>query len=173
MKKFLIIAALLLPLALGAQEHTGYTLPEKPNRAKYIDFPSLDRGLWFAVQLSPGINFNYGPQAQLDVIAGYRFGEFFRIGAGISPQKSASYFTLPIFLDLRGNIISQESRMVVPYWNLDAGYVLNHGVYASPTIGIRVGQPRNNFIAGVTYILQHEYYDILTHAIGLRIGYEF
>ena len=195
MKKLIAILGLSLMLIPAlAQNHTDYQLPETPKRAEYIDFPSLDKGFWFAAQLAPAAAFaGNGSRAtfvQADIILGYRFGEFFKIGAGIAPRlvipvnSSTSMMfppamlgpiDLPIILDLRGNIISQESRMCVPYWSVDAGYTIKQGIYASPTIGIRVGQPRNNFIAGLTYMFQ--YYggalNIPAHAVGLRIGFEY
>ena len=175
MRKLIAIAALALMMVPAlAQNHTDYTLPQQPKRAKYVDFPSQDQGLWFAVQITPG--FADGFFAQADLIAGYRAGEFFRLGAGLSPQFSGNGLSLPVYLDLRGNIISQESRMAVPYWSMDAGYsfLANNGLYLSPTVGVRVGMPRNDFIAGLTYILiaplgaGGPY-----NAVGLRLGYEF
>ncbi|MBO6170417.1 MAG: hypothetical protein J6O51_10710 [Bacteroidales bacterium] len=171
---FVSLALMLIPASLmGQAKHQDYNLPEVPNRAKYIDFPSLDRGLWFATQLTPGYNMTQGFFAQADLIAGYRFGEFIKVGAGLSPRYGAAGFALPIYLDARGNIISQESRMAVPYWNLDAGYTIKQGLYLSPTIGVRVGEPRNNFLAGATYILQQLGPGVFSHAIGIRLGYEF
>ncbi|MBO7643459.1 MAG: hypothetical protein J6S62_00645 [Bacteroidales bacterium] len=178
-KLITILAFALLMVPAFAQNHTDYRLPDEPNRAKYIDFPSLDKGLWFAVQLTPAYSTLEGPYTvQADFIAGYRTGEFFKVGAGVSPKYSAAEgFAIPVFLDLRGNLISQESRMAVPYWNLDAGYTFGSykGLYVSPTVGVRVGMPRNNFIAGLTYILQQMGPGGFTpsHSVGLRIGYEF
>ncbi|MBO4670529.1 MAG: hypothetical protein J5640_01630 [Bacteroidales bacterium] len=193
MKRLIAVIGLSLMLIPAlAQNHTDYTLPEKPKRAEYIDFASLDKGLWFAVQLTPALAYTSegsGTFCQADLIAGYRFGEFFKLGLGIAPRlvsmpesvafrmaaKPVSSVVLPLFLDIRGNIISQESRMCVPYWNLDAGYTFGQGFYASPTVGVRVGRPRNNFIAGVTYMFQHIQGDpgIPAHVIGLRLGFEY
>ena len=119
--------------------------------------------------------FSEGFSARADFILGYRTGEFFKLGPGVSPGIIAGSFNMPVYLDLRGNIISQESRMVVPYWSLDAGYTFGQiykGLYASPTVGVRVGMPRNDFIAGLSYILQFVPGSAL-HAVGLRIGFEF
>lgn len=171
----LILSLALMMLPAMAQEHTGYKLPDAPKRAKYIDFPSLDKGLWFAVQATPAAFLNAGLSGRADLILGYRAGEFFRFGPGISPGLVNGSFNLPVYLDIRGNLISQESRMAVPYWSIDAGYTFGQevkGLYASPTVGVRVGMPRNDFIAGLTYILQLVPGSAL-HAVGLRIGYEF
>ena len=177
MKKLILAIGLLLMLipAAAQKQHTDYTLPDTPKRAKYIDYPSLDKGLWFAVQLTPSYFFREGVAAGADLVAGYRFGEFIKLGAGISPAMLNKSFLMPIYLDVRGNIISQESRMVVPYWNVDLGYTVGsvyNGFYASPTAGIRVGMPRNDFIAGLTYIAQFVPGTVL-HGVGIRLGFEF
>ena len=183
MKRLFLVVSLALTLVPAlAQNHKDYTLPEVPKRAQYIDFESLDKGLWFAVQATPILFIGNGFGAQADIVAGYRTGEWFRLGAGISPGFASGSFSLPVYLDLRGNLITQESRMAVPYWSLDAGYNFGRdfkGIYASPTVGVRVGGPRNDFIAGVTYILQFvqdpwSYASVTPlHAIGLRLGFEF
>ena len=192
MKKLILTALLSLMLipALAQQKHTDYNLPEVPKRAQYIDFPSLDQGLWFAAQLTPALGFSQGASGlvfQVDLIAGYRFNEFLKLGLGLSPRFNpvnarsfpfsglgGSAVSLPIYLDARGNIISQESRMAVPYWSFDAGYSLMDGIYFSPTVGVRVGPMRNNFIAGLTYIFQNvSSWGQSFSAIGLRLGFEF
>ena len=179
MKKILmVISFALMLMPCFAQNHKDYKLPDVPNRGKYIDYPSQDKGLWFAVQATPalGLGSAAGLWASADFIAGYRTGEFFKVGLGISPRVDGiAGFALPLYLDLRGNIISQESRMAVPYWNIDAGWTFfENGFYASPTVGVRVGMPRNNLIAGLTYIFQHSAIPYGNFsAVGLRIGYEF
>ena len=178
MRKLIAILAFgLMMIPALAQNHTGYNLPEEPKRAKYIDFPSQDKGLWFAAQVTPAIGFDRarGLWAYADLIAGYRTGEFFKVGLGISPGfNQVSGFTLPVYVDLRGNIISQESRMAVPYWNVDLGWAFHTaGVYFSPTVGARIGMPRNNLLLGLTYIMQHSIYSGVFSAVGVRIGYEF
>lgn len=188
MRKLIAIAALALMMVPAlAQNHTDYTLPQQPKRAKYVDYPSQDKGFWFAVQATGVVLVGLDipvPTTSVDLIAGYRFGEFFKVGAGISPGFFwMGAFNMPVYLDLRGNIISQESRMVVPYWSLDTGYNVGQptGFMVSPTIGVRVGMPRNNFIAGVTYFLQTQPNNSVLHtgeinlynSIGIRLGYEF
>lgn len=176
MKRLIAIAAFVLMMVPAlAQSHTDYTLPEQPKRAKYIDFPSQDKGLWFAAQVTPALCFSEGFLTQADLMLGYRTGEFFKIGPGVSPGLLNGSFLMPIYLDVRGNIISQESRMAVPYWSLDAGYTIGDvykGIYVSPTVGVRVGMPRNDFIAGLTYIFQ-KVPGSAVNSVGIRLGYEF
>ena len=175
-KMIMVIGFVLMLVPSFAQNHTDYTLSEEPKRGKYIDFPSQNKGLWFAVQVTPATTTIEGPfTLQADLIAGYRTGEFFKIGAGVSPKYSGAGFVLPVYLDFRGNLISQESRMAVPYWSLDAGYTIGDvykGIYVSPTVGVRVGMPRNDFIAGLTYIFQ-KVPGSAVNSVGIRLGYEF
>lgn len=179
MKKLIVVLSFMLTvLPAMAQNHTDYKLPDEPKRAKYVDYSSLNRGFWFAVQATPFYYLNGSAGIQGDLILGYRGGEFFKIGPGISVGTAGNLLTLPVYLDIRGNIISQESRMVVPYWSLDAGWNLAEpykakGLYVSPTAGVRVGMPRNDFIAGLTYIFQMIPDANPIHAVGLRIGFEF
>ena len=65
--------------------------------------------------------------------------------------------------------------MVVPYWNVDLGWsFFNNGVYFSPTVGARIGMPRNDFLVGLTYIMQYSIYTGGVHSsLGLRLGFEF
>ena len=177
MRKLIAILAFgLLMIPALAQNHTDYNLPQEPVRAPYIDFASLDQGLWFAFELAPTNFFVMDKIAlQVDLLAGYRVNEFLRVGAGIAPRLIAGYFSLPIYADVRGNIISQESRMVVPYWSFDVGYSLGkyeRGLYVSPTAGIRIGMPRNNALVGLSYTLQGVP-GMVFHGIGIKIAYEY
>lgn len=192
MKRLMLSAALALAVisASAQQRHSGYTLPDTPKRAAYTDYSSLDRGFWCAVQLTPAITSDRVGRckglAQADVVAGYRFNEFFRVGLGISPGINAGtrifpkdgggpypIYSMPIYADVRGNIISQESRMAVPYWSVDAGYTINDGIYLSPTMGVRFGSVRNNLLVGLTYIFQRVGSVNSYNAAGLRLGFEF
>ena len=178
MRKLLIVlSVILLSVPALAQNHTGYRLPEEPKRAKYVDYPSLTKGFWFAAQATAASSTALGRCIQADFIAGFRADEFFRVGLGVSPQSNTWGFSLPLYVDFRGNLISQESRMIVPYWSFDAGYAFGktaNGIYLSPTLGARFVGPRNDFLAGLTYILQGAGKGFKPgHAIGLRIGFEF
>ena len=157
-----------------------------------------DKGFWCAASISPAAAFasngSRATFAQADIVLGYRFSEFFKIGVGVGPRYvipvnanttmmfpkgQFNTIDLPAYLDLRGSLKSQESSKVVPYWSVDAGYGIGQGLYASPTIGIRIGQPRGSFLVGLSYIFQHYDYskaqmeNQIAHVAGLRLGYEF
>lgn len=183
-KLFIALCLTLMALPVVAQEGIK------------VDNSSIDKGFWFAVEAAGMPAFaNNGTNAvytQADVIIGYRFDQFFRVGVGASPRylfsstkvSSGNFFPpakwnnfdLPVYLDLRGNFVSQESKKVVPYWSVDLGYEIGHGVYGSPTVGLRFGGLRNDFLVGVTYSFNYtkgSFQDFMVHAVGLKVGFEF
>ncbi len=168
-------------------------VPEKPNRKEYVDFTMQEKGWWCSADLSCGMSLlSSDPNLplQLEFVTGYRFSEFFRIGAGLGvrcyaihnearePMRNGetSLVSIPVFLNVRGNILSQNVRMVAPYWSFDLGYCVNDGFFYSPTLGIRVGQQRNNFIVGLSFtgqmIKKVNVGNFHCSMLSLKIGYE-
>ena len=158
----------------------------------YSDDSIQEKGFWWGAELLGGVLANdlsvYGPlQAQL--VAGYRFGDLFQIGGGAgvryyvnNPYRaSRSGIAVPLFLDLRGLMISGESRMVVPCWSLDVGYTFFDGFMFSPLIGLRIGDDeRHHFIAGISYLgqltkLKVEGIDMdgFLNGLMIKLAYEF
>ena len=183
MRKLMIVAALLLGFAAsGFAQNQDVRLPEKPKRAKYVDYSTKQTGYWLAAQLGAGYSTAPGFYAQFDFVNGYHFSEFLKVGVGISPKV---YFdgktTIPIYAEVRGNIISQEDTMFAFYWNADLGYAINGGLYASPSLGVKFGGIRHNLLVSLYYALEYPFetqsetqrYDHPAHSVGLRIGYEF
>lgn len=91
-----------------------------------------------------------------------------------------SPWSIPLFIDVRGNFITNDTRTVVPYWAFDLGFsfsanylnglkindlrgdtylydytdvktTLGDGVFFAPTIGVKIGTPRHNLLIGITY----------------------
>jgi hypothetical protein len=156
-------------------QNQGITLPEKPKRAKYVDYSIKQTGWWCAAQLGGGFstttNRFFG---QFDFVNGYRFSEFLKVGIGVSPRIGLN--TIPIYAQARGNFISQEDTMFAFFWNADLGYAINGGVYASPSVGLKCGDIRHNFLVSIYYALEGQRPEVSNqslHLVGLRIGYEF
>jgi hypothetical protein len=88
-------------------------------------------------------------------------------------------WTMPVFVDLRGNLGSQEVRNCVPYWSMDFGAIVNDGVFFSPTIGLRFGEKRNSWLLGLSYtISQIDNNKLLDYPssvsfVSLKAGFEF
>jgi len=183
MKKIFTASLLLMAACMVAYAQDGITLPEKPQGHEYIDYSARNQGFFAAAQVSPTVFFSYLGKAryvtQLDFVAGYRVNEFIKVGVGVSPKISFDNFSkaisyLPIYLDLRGNFIPQEDRMFSPYWNLDVGYTLNAGFTIAPTLGLKFGGLRNNFLVGLGYVGQSMANDrLFINGAVLRLGYEF
>ena len=173
MKKLLIITAIMLGfVALGLAQNNNVTLPEKPKRAKYVDYSIKQTGWWCAAQIGGGYsttsNRFFG---QFDFVNGYRFSEFLKVGVGVSPRYGLK--TIPIYAEVRGNFISQEDTMFAFYWTGDLGYSINGGFYASPGVGMKFGGIRHNFLVGIHYAFEMQKKDSPLHLVGLKIGYEF
>lgn len=175
MKKLMIIATLLLGLVgVSLAQSSSITLPEKPKRAKYVDYSVKQTGWWCAAQLGAGYATNGHVFGQFDFVNGYRFSEFLKVGVGVSPRIGLN--TIPIYAQVRGNFISQEDTMFAFFWNADMGYAINGGIYASPSVGMRYGGIRHNVLLNLYYAFEGqkpEVSDQLLHIVGLRIGYEF
>ena len=176
MKRVILVAALLLGVEVGAfAQNQNVKLPEKPKRAKYVDYSIKETGWWCAAQLGGGYSTTterfFG---QFDFVNGYRFSEFLKVGVGVSPRIGLR--TIPIYAQARGNFISQEDTMFAFFWNADLGYAINGGIYVSPSVGAKFGGIRHNFLVSIHYALEgqrHEVSDKPLHLVGLRIGYEF
>jgi len=127
-------------------------------------------------------------------------------------------WSIPLFFNMRGNLVSNDTRRCVPYWSLDLGYTfsalylngskwdgvsyggLNNqipsvdnsqatvqrgdGFFYAPTLGLKIGGPRNCFLLGFTYMGQilpryagygNNIYSTtrLTHFVCGKIAYEF
>lgn len=175
MKRLLIIVTLLLGImAMGLAQHNTVTLPERPKRAKYVDYSVKQTGWWCTAQLGAGYATNGHIFGQFDFVNGYRFSEFLKVGIGISPRIGLN--TIPIYAQARGNFISQEDTMFAFFWNADLGYAINGGIYASPSVGIKFGGIRHNFLLSIYYALEGQKNEVVEtplHLVGLRLGYEF
>lgn len=171
--------------------------PEDGKRPKYVDYSSQEKGWWCAAGLYGGYVLDSNNQPgfgflEVDFVNGYRFNEFIRIGIGLGARYYMGIATedqrkpinnpwsFPIYLDLRGSMISQYSRNYAPYWQMDLGYAINDGFFVSPTIGMRFGGRRSNVLVGINYLGQMmnrnvggEAKSAFTSAICLRVSYEF
>lgn len=163
---------------------------QQPKETNYRDYTSQEQGFWYAVEAEGGssimehkTNMQY---VNLTFTGGYRINEYLRVGAGFggrmyvnnaSVRNSNSKFGIPIFANVRGNIISAKDRDGVPFWSVNVGGITNDGAFFSPTIGYSFGGLRNNFQVGVSYTLSNlkdntgvrQNYSYF----GLKLGYEF
>lgn len=163
----------------------------KPTASSHLYKASteLDKGYWTAIELNAGVSLlldkkNVGI-VQFAWINGYRFNEYLRLGVGIGGRyyvnndacrDSGIPWAFPLFLDVRGNIISQQTNRLVPYWSMDVGASIRDNFFFSPTLGLRFGGKRSDILLGLSYTgqsLDSPTGSKFTNMMSLKIGYEF
>lgn len=197
MKSKKLIIGLLLLMGVGqAMAQNDVRLPQRPNRPAYHDHTQLGDGFWIAVEAQGGTSILVGnnktnaQRAGVSIIGGYMFSEFLKVGLGMGgnyyfgnnqPMRDTGIeWTMPIYVDLRGNFGSQEVRNCVPYWSLDLGGAVRDGIFFSPTVGLRFGEKRGSWLLGLNYNLSQidnskkpiKYPDLVSF-VSLKVGYEF
>lgn len=209
----LLFAAGLAVISASAQENQIKRLPDenyyseqtqsnknvKSNTIKpEVNLLDKDNGFWWSAELSAAyscriLHSNFG-FAELDATAGYRFNEFARLGFGIGARcyfdnnkvrYNKDSWGFPIYVNVRGNLISTAQRDFVPYYSVDMGGTVRDGFLMRPTIGVRIGQNRSAMLVGLSYVGQHlksfDYNNAgqlikkgrFVSFISLRVGYEF
>lgn len=177
--------------------NTEVKTPQEPQGAKYVDYSDQDKGWWCAVEAQTGGSwYNYSHSMGVFALTftnGYRFSEFLKIGVGAGARfnlnKDPDYLvyrnthkiqapmSVPIYVNLRGNIISQRSRMCVPFWNADIGYAILDNFFFDAGVGFKVGAKRNNFVMSANFMGQVVKFEPNHAGFGsgilFKIGYEF
>lgn len=163
MKMRYFIAMLLASFALtmNAQE---IRMPKMPKKKAFKDFSQQEKGIWFAFEAGAGStaesNMRNAQIATATATAGYRFSEYLKVGVGVGGgyyfnnsdiRQSGSRVNIPVFVNARGNLMTQEYQTAVPYWNFSIGSRVNDGMFISPGIGFRFGEHRSSFIMAVKY----------------------
>lgn len=185
-----LIVLLSLLAKLNAQV---VQLPSEAKSVKYCDYSLENSGFWFSVEGAAStsliLNHQNAQRAELTIGGGYRFNEYLRIGLGLGGnfyfngnkrmRGEENATTIPVFLNLRGSMISQTVREVVPFWSVNVGTYAGDGVFLSPTIGMRIGEKRNSFLIGICYTLGKmntsldNIYPNTVSFLGLKLGYEY
>ena len=197
MKKILVALAFImstLSLTVSAQENQVNRIPgvgKDHNQQQYLTY---DTGFWMAAEALGGVSTHLESHnlglTEVDLSAGYRFNQFFKVGAGLGARyyikqeylrRHKSAWGMPLFVAVRGAMIPCEYRRTVPYWGIEVGGSIRDGFMWRPTVGIRVGEPRQAFTLGITYMGQElATYDHVgskstkyTNFVCLRLGFEF
>jgi hypothetical protein len=191
MKKTLILFCMIAMSSVAMAQYRDVKLPPETPRSRYHDSDLADKGFWTAGEFFGGSTlsseFPCAQFLQLTWTAGYRFNQYIRIGAGLGakvyvnngPKLRAydSNWTAPFFVNARGNFMAQEDRGFSPYWSMNVGYVVKDGFFMSPTLGIRYGAMRSDFLLGISYSLNRidnwPTVDKFTHSLMLVLGYEY
>lgn len=178
------------------QSGKGVKIPYERGKNDHRNYSTYSSGFFFAVEGNGGYSLNLSNSnigfGEIDLVGGYRFNDFFRLGAGFGPRyyfgpenarSNVARWAMPLYLNVRGNFIPSEYRDVVPYYSFDIGTTFPDGFMFRPTIGIRVGEQRSAFLLGVSYTgqqlknadvdkdgkLKHKF----TSFLSIKVGYEF
>lgn len=200
MKKIfsLLVMCLVMIGSVAVAQERQVRLPNRPNTRRnvenFVGHASMEHGYWCAIEVDGGssvmINKDNVPFAGLQYIGGYRFSEFFRAGLGVGARYYISdpgvrdrtdSWAFPFFVNLRGNMMTQEVYHTVPYWSISAGVVARDGIMFQPSVGFRTGTLRNAFIMSLGYRYQQmdtRYNGVPkendnVNCVSITLGYEF
>lgn len=166
-----------------------------PNVWSYAD---ADRGFWWTVEAGAGSTVRLSKSnrmyAEADVTVGYRFNSYARLGVGagfryyFNTPADLRYASIaasfPLYVNLRGNLIGDLYRSVVPFYSIDLGGAIRDGMMFRPAVGVRFGSKRSAFTLALAYTGQQmpvvanderggTVTNRYTSMVGLRLGWEF
>lgn len=206
MKRFFILLICIICSVYLAYAQDTYLASEniakdKNKSADDTPWHQRDKGWWCAVEAHAGSVWykpkTYEGMVGFTVVNGYRFSQFAKLGIGIGfngvlyDYKYTSQFpyklmtgSLRLILNARGNIIRQDSRRCVPFWNADVGCDVFHELFFFDAgVGVRVGLAKKNFnrhafVLSANYIgrMVDEHYNVesnFSNGIMFKVGYEF
>lgn len=191
MKKILILICFCsVGTVVKAQERV-IKMPEAPKQQPYTEFTLKEKGYWCSVDLSIGPSLVFHEKNLLttgiNFVNGYRFNDYLRIGIGVGAQYHAVNndkirntdikWSMPIFVNARGNFISQDVREIVPFWSVDLGGVVHDGFMFTPSVGCRIGEQRSALLLSLGYSLRtidtkEGCAQARSYAV-FKVGYEF
>ena len=188
MKKYLIIISLALAVmnAFGQERHI--VMPERP--ADGYNIAEKGIGYWCAIEAIGGStvmdNMKNVAMVAATFTSGYRFNQYVKVGAGLgvlyypnnkNVRRRDSHFSIPLFLNVRGNMLSDEMRRTVPFWSVNLGTSIPDGFFFTPAVGLRIGEKRSAFLISLAYTIRHmdSYPENVNYYSGalLKLGYEF
>lgn len=195
MKKLLLALVVAVgALQMSGQENQIKRIPgvgSDPNQSQYTTY---ERGVWLAAEVLGGYSCHFSSHnmavAEVDMTVGYRINEFFKLGVGTGVRRHAWQHDLrsgnlawgmPIFATVRGNLMPGLYRRTVPYYGIEVGGSIKDGFMIRPSVGVRIGEPRQAFTLALSYMGQdiksysesREKSYRYTSFVCLRLGYEF
>lgn len=188
MKRSLIASVALVSCLLAMAQERIIRMPSEPVRD--MNIAENNSGYWCSVEVNGGSTLmeNHRNVALVgaEFTNGYRFNQWLKVGAGIGVmyypnnndvRDSRNHLSMPLFINARGNILSEEIRSTLPYWSVNIGTSIPDGFFFTPTIGLRVGEKRSAFLVGVSYTLRHLKTEpgSMSNYSGamVKVGYEF
>jgi len=183
----IFLCAVMLACSCLAQDRV-IRMPEEP--AKYMNVAENNTGYWCSVELNGGStlmeNHKNVSLVNAEFTNGYRYDQWLKFGIGIGVmyypnsekvRDSKNHLSMPLFINARGNILSEEIRHTLPYWSVNIGTSFSDGFFFTPTVGLRLGEKRSAFLVGISYTLRHlkTVPGSMSNYSGamVKVGYEF
>ncbi|MBO7067982.1 MAG: hypothetical protein J6W52_04815 [Bacteroidaceae bacterium] len=188
MKNLLFLFFAFTPCLCVCAQDKIIKMPESPSINQNI--AENDKGFWCAAEVGGGstlmVNRKNVAMVGTSFSAGYRFSQYLKVGAGLgllyypnndNVRNSDCYLAMPIFVNARGNFLSDEIRRTVPFWSVNIGSTIPDGFFMTPSVGLRIGEKRSAFLVSLGYTLRHlktypgniKYYN----GVLVKLGYEF
>lgn len=149
---------LLLPFATGAffATHAADAPHAANNNAGYLGWytePCTTSGFYWAIDLNGAYSIRLKSYkhnftlAEMTGSAGYKFNQYVSLGVGagyrhyIGPfprvKGRGHHYSIPVFVDSRGNFIDQEGHRCVPCWGMEVGGAFHDGFLCRPQAGVK------------------------------------
>ncbi len=188
MKKYIFFLLILMTSGKVCAQDRQIVMPERPEGSYNI--AEKDNGYWCAFEAGGGStvmdNMKNVAMVAASFTNGYRFNQYLKVGAGIgvlyypnnkNVRNSNNHFSIPVFLNVRGNILADDTRRTVPFWSANVGTSVADGFFFTPAFGLRIGEKRSAFLVSIAYTLRRldSYPENVKDYSGalLKLGYEF
>ncbi len=189
MKKLFFLLMMLAAWGSSYAQDREIKMPESPKKSYNI--ANAGSGYWCAIEFGGGSTLMENKKNVALVGASYtgglRLNEYLKVGVGLgvlyypnssNVRSTRNHLAMPLFVNLRGDMLADESRTTVPYWSVNIGTTLPDGLFLTPTVGLRIGEKRNAVLIGISYTLRHlnTYPYATNHSYSgalLKLGYEF
>lgn len=170
-------------------------VPSVGHDANLTRVRSMEHGFWCAFEVGAGssvrVNHTNRMYGEGDFVFGYRGSQYARIGIGVGYRyyfnqvpdfrDSRVNWAIPLYFNLRGNLLGHAYRSIVPYYSIDLGGAFRDGLMARPAIGFKFGVDRSSFLVSLNYTAQQlplinkdgERKRQVLSFLGLKLGYEF
>lgn len=165
-------------------------MPEESQEKGFANLAEQNQGYWCGIDAEFGSTLMENKKNVVSVgvnfTNGYRFNEYLKVGIGLgvlyyvnsdNVRARESHLAMPLFVNLHGNMVTEEIRRTVPYWSVNVGTAMPDGFFFNPQVGLRIGEKRSAFCIGIGYVLRK--FDSLSQntssysGASLKIGYEF
>lgn len=188
MKRLLFVLAWLAVESTLYGQRQDIVMPKE--KASNLNIAEENRGYWCAIDLGGGStvmeNMKNVAMVGASFTNGYRLNQYLKVGLGlgvlyypnhVNVRDTKNHLSMPIFLNIRGNILSDEIRHTLPYWSVNAGTSIPDGLFLTPSVGLRIGEKRLALLLSLGYTLRHlkSFPDRTQNYSGvlLKLGYEF